>query len=97
LKGRIPSGCISWAAEFGRRGIRANVISPGPIETPIIDRQFPTKEAADALREQFKAHIPLGRIGLPEEVAAAALFLASNESSYTTGIDLPVDGGLVSV
>ena len=74
-----------------------NVISPGPIETPILDRQFPTKEAADALREQFKAHIPLARIGLPEEVASAASFLASNESSYITGVDLPVDGGLVSV
>jgi NAD(P)-dependent dehydrogenase (short-subunit alcohol dehydrogenase family) len=49
------------------------------------------------LREQFKAHIPLGRMGLPEEVASAALFLASSESSFITGIDLPVDGGLVSV
>lgn len=96
-KAALRSYVRTWAAEFGRRGIRANVISPGPIETPIIDRQFPTKEAADALREQFNAHIPLGRMGLPEEVAAAALFLASNESSYTTGIDLPVDGGLVSV
>ena len=44
----------TWTAEFGRRGIRANVISPGPIETPILDRQFPTKEAADALREQLR-------------------------------------------
>ena len=72
-------------------GIRANVISPGPIETAILDGQFSTKEAADAFRQQFKANIPLGRIGLPEEVASAALFLASNESSYISGIDLPVD------
>jgi NAD(P)-dependent dehydrogenase (short-subunit alcohol dehydrogenase family) len=69
-----------------------NVISPGPIETPIFDGQFSTKQAADAFREQFKANVPLQRLGLPEEVASAALFLASNESSYITGIDLPVDG-----
>jgi len=51
----------------------------------------------DALRAQFKSNIPLGRIGLPEEVASAALFLGSKESSYVSGIDLPVDGGLVYV
>ena len=96
-KAALRSYVRTWADEFGRRGIGAKVISPGPIETPILDRQFPTKEAADALREQFKAQIPLRRIGLPEEVASAALFLASKESSYISGIDLPVDGGLVSV
>jgi NAD(P)-dependent dehydrogenase (short-subunit alcohol dehydrogenase family) len=54
-------------------------------------------DTKDALREQFKASVPLGRMGLAEEVASAALFLASNESSYITGIDLLVDGGLGSV
>jgi len=87
----------TWTAEFAKRGIRSNVISPGPVETPIIDQQFPTREAADALREQFKAPIPLGRLGRAEEVASAALFLASDESSFITGIDLPVDGGIVAV
>jgi NAD(P)-dependent dehydrogenase (short-subunit alcohol dehydrogenase family) len=96
-KAALRSYVRAWAAEFGSRGIRANIISPGPIETPILDRQFPTKEGAEALRAEFKAQIPLGRIGLPEEVASAALFLASKESSYITGIDLAVDGGLVSV
>ena len=96
-KAALRSYVRTWTAEFAGRGIRANVISPGPIETPIFDGQFPTKEAADALREQFKANIPLRRMGLPEEIASAALFLASKESSYVTGIDLPVDGGLVSV
>jgi NAD(P)-dependent dehydrogenase (short-subunit alcohol dehydrogenase family) len=96
-KAALRSYVRTWTAEFARRGIRANVISPGPIETPIIQGQFSTKEAADAFREQFKASIPLGRIGLPEEVASAALFLASNESSYISGIDLPVDGGLTAV
>lgn len=96
-KAALRSYVRTWTAEFARRGIRANIISPGPIETPILDGQFSTREAADALRKQFKANIPFGRIGLPEEVASAALFLASKESSYITGIDLPVDGGLVSV
>ncbi|MGH9396769.1 MAG: SDR family NAD(P)-dependent oxidoreductase [Terriglobia bacterium] len=96
-KAALRSYVRTWTAEFARRGIRANVISPGPIETPIIDGQFSTKAAADALREQFKATIPLGRIGLPEEVASAALFLASKEGSYITGVDLPVDGGLTAV
>jgi NAD(P)-dependent dehydrogenase (short-subunit alcohol dehydrogenase family) len=96
-KAAIRSYARTWAAEFARRGIRVNVISPGPIETPIFDGQSSTKQAADALREQFKTNVPLHRLGLPEEVASAALFLASNESSYITGIDLPVDGGLVSV
>jgi NAD(P)-dependent dehydrogenase (short-subunit alcohol dehydrogenase family) len=96
-KAALRSYVRTWTAEFAGRGIRANVISPGPIETPIFDGQFSTKEAANALRDQFKANIPLHRLGLPEEVASAALFLASKESSYITGIDLPVDGGLVSV
>lgn len=76
-KAALRSYVRTWAAEFGGRGIRANVISAGPIETPILV----PNEAADALREQFKAQIPLRRIGLPEEVASAALFLASKESS----------------
>jgi NAD(P)-dependent dehydrogenase (short-subunit alcohol dehydrogenase family) len=96
-KAALRSYVRTWTAELAGRGIRANVISPGPIETPIFDGQFSTKEAANALRDQFKANIPLHRLGLPEEVASAALFLASKESSYITGIDLPVDGGLVSV
>lgn len=96
-KAALRSYVRTWAVEFARRGIRANVISPGPIETPIFDTLFSTKEAADALREQFKASVPLGRMGLAEEVASAALFLASEESSYVTGIDLPVDGGFGSI
>jgi len=92
-KAALRSYVRTWTAEFARRGIRANVISPGPIVTPMFDAQFST----NALKEQFKANIPLHRLGLPEEIASAALFLASKESSYISGIDLPVDGGLVSV
>jgi NAD(P)-dependent dehydrogenase (short-subunit alcohol dehydrogenase family) len=96
-KAAVRSYVRTWAVEFAPRGIRANVISPGPIETPIFYGQFATNEAAQALKDQFKSNIPLARMGRPDEIASAALFLASNESSYITGIDLPVDGGLVSV
>jgi NAD(P)-dependent dehydrogenase (short-subunit alcohol dehydrogenase family) len=92
-KAALRSYVRTWTAEFGGRGIGANVISPGSIETPMFDAQY----SADALKEQFKANVPLHRLGLPEEVPSAALFLASKESSYISGIDLPVDGGLVSV
>lgn len=58
---------------------------------------FDAQYSDDELKEQFKANVPLHRLGLPEEIAPAALFLTSKESSYISGIDLPVDGGLVSV
>ena len=95
-KAALRSFVRTWITEFSARGIRANVISPGPIETPMFERQLPNKEANDALKQQLTSIIPLGRVGRPEEVAAAALFLASDESSYITGIDLPVDGGAVA-
>ncbi len=74
-----------------------NNLSPGLIETPIINGQFATKEAADGFREMFKQVTPLGRIGQPEEMAAAILFLASDDSSYSTGIDLVADGGITQL
>jgi NAD(P)-dependent dehydrogenase (short-subunit alcohol dehydrogenase family) len=85
----------TWTAEFASKGIRANMISPGPVETPILQGQF--GDNTDAMREQFKTRIPMKRLGRPEEVAAAAVFLVSDESSFITGIDLPVDGGAVVV
>lgn len=96
-KAAIRNFVRTWAAELGPKGIRANVISPGPIETPIIDAQFASREKADALREQFKRMIPLGRMCAAHEIADAALFLASSLSSSINGVDLPVDGGFVSV
>jgi NAD(P)-dependent dehydrogenase (short-subunit alcohol dehydrogenase family) len=81
--------------EFAGKGIRTNVISPGPIETPILEGQF--GENTDAMKERFKTMVPMGASGKPEEIASAAVFLASDESSYITGIDLPADGGIVAV
>ena len=94
-KAALRSFVRTWTADLAGKGIRANVISPGPVETPILEGQF--GENTDAVRERFKAMIPMGRIGRPEEVASAAVFLASDESSYISGIDLPVDGGLVAI
>ena len=94
-KAALRSFARTWTAEFAGKGIRVNVISPGPTETPILEGQF--GENTDAVKERFRAMVPMGRIGKPEEIASAALFLASDESSYISGIDLPVDGGLVAV
>ena len=82
--------------ELKNRGIRSNVLSPGATETPILEDLFGSKEAAEAGKAQLAA-TPLGRIGRPEEIAAAALFLASSEASFVAGIDLAVDGGLSAV
>jgi NAD(P)-dependent dehydrogenase (short-subunit alcohol dehydrogenase family) len=93
-KASVRSFVRTWTAELKDRGIRVNAISPGPIDTPIIDAQADTKEGADAIRTNFAAAIPLGRLGNADELAAAALFLASDESSFIAGIDLVVDGGM---
>jgi NAD(P)-dependent dehydrogenase (short-subunit alcohol dehydrogenase family) len=96
-KAALRSLAMTWTVELKDRGIRVNTLSPGATDTPIIDGQFSTKAQADAARESFSSKTPLGRLGRPEELAAAALFLASDSSSYTTGIDLPVDGGFAQV
>jgi NAD(P)-dependent dehydrogenase (short-subunit alcohol dehydrogenase family) len=87
----------SLAAELKDRAIRVNTLSPGAIDTPIIDGQFKTREEADAGRDMFKQMTPLGRIGRPEEMAKAILFLGSDDSSYTTGADLVADGGITQL
>jgi NAD(P)-dependent dehydrogenase (short-subunit alcohol dehydrogenase family) len=93
----LRSYARTWTQEFKDRGIRVNTLSPGPIDTPIMDSQADSKEAADAIRASFASVVPLARLGQPEEVAAAAYFLASEESSFVTGIELSVDGGMGQV
>ena len=84
----------NFAAELTGRGIRVNVVSPGPVETPIMNRTAGlTAGMLPALRKQMVQNIPMQRIGAPSEVARAVLFLASEEASFITGIDMLVSGG----
>jgi NAD(P)-dependent dehydrogenase (short-subunit alcohol dehydrogenase family) len=96
-KAAVRSFTRTWTLELKDRGIRVNTLSPGPVDTPIIDSQFDSKEESDKLRDTFAQAIPLGRMGRPEELAAAALFLASDDSSFVAGIDLAVDGGMAQI
>jgi NAD(P)-dependent dehydrogenase (short-subunit alcohol dehydrogenase family) len=86
-KAAIRNFVRAWTIELKDRRIRSNVLSPGPTETPLIDHQPPEAIA------RMVSSIPMGRIGSPEEIAKAALFLASDDSSFVTGIELFVDGG----
>jgi len=90
-KAALRSFARTWLNELKDRRIRVNVISPGPIDTPILEPLGP------AAKEQFTALIPRGEIGRPEEIATTALFLASSDSSFINGVDLFVDGGLVAI
>jgi NAD(P)-dependent dehydrogenase (short-subunit alcohol dehydrogenase family) len=86
------------AAELVAQGIRVNMVSPGPIETPLLHRNPGMDEAAvDALRGQMVASVPMKRMGEADEVARTVLFLASDEASFITGVDLFVDGGCVEL
>ena len=86
-----------WTVELKDRKIRVNSMSPGPIETPALENAGLTAEQVKQAAAQFASEVPLGRRGKPEEVAAAVVFLASDESSYITGVDLAVDGGMAQV
>jgi NAD(P)-dependent dehydrogenase (short-subunit alcohol dehydrogenase family) len=90
-KAALRSFARTWAAELAERGIRVNILSPGPIDTAMIAAIPPE------VREQIPARIPLKRLGQPADIAKVALFLASDDSSFITGIDLPVDGGAAQV
>lgn len=79
------------------KGIRVNGISPGPIDTPIMDKVGIPPEALEEVKKGFAAENPMKRIGTSDEVAKAALFLASDDSSYIAGVDLAVDGGLTQL
>jgi len=92
-KAAVRSFARSWTSDLKDRKIRVNAISPGPIETPIFGKMGLTKEQSAEFASSIISSVPLGRVGQSEEVAAAATFLASDESSYITGIDLSVDGG----
>ena len=93
-KAAVRYSVKGWAAELIGKGIRVNNFSPGVAETPILDSQHKTQEESDAMRDMYIKMTPMGRLGRPEEMASAIFYLASDESSFTTGIDLVADGGL---
>jgi NAD(P)-dependent dehydrogenase (short-subunit alcohol dehydrogenase family) len=96
-KAAVRSFARTWTTDLKDRKIRVNAISPGPIETPAIDKLAPTEEQGKQFRSGMVSGVPLGRMGTPDEIAKAAVFLASDDSSFVAGIDLFVDGGLAQV
>lgn len=96
-KAAVRSFARGWTLELNKRNIRVNVVSPGPIETPIADHFNRTPEETEEMKQRLISMVPLGRMGDADEVAKAVSFLASDESSFITGIELCVDGGLAQI
>jgi NAD(P)-dependent dehydrogenase (short-subunit alcohol dehydrogenase family) len=93
-KAAIEAFARSWALELKGRRIRVNVLSPGPVDTPILAKLGVAPETQHEFEAQTAQAIPLGRLGRPDELASAALFLASDDSSFVTGVNIRVDGGI---
>ena len=93
-KAAIGAFARNWAIELKARGIRVNVLSPGPTDTAILEKLGIPPDQLGAFEDAMAAAIPLGRLGQPDELARAALFLASDAGSFVTGINLRVDGGM---
>lgn len=96
-KAAVRSFARTWTNELKDRHIRVNTLSPGPIETPIFGKAGLSEAEMTNFAADIVARVPLGRIGTPDEIAKAAVFLASEDSSFVAGIDLHVDGGLAQV
>jgi NAD(P)-dependent dehydrogenase (short-subunit alcohol dehydrogenase family) len=92
-KGAVLSMSRELAVQFARQGVRVNALCPGPVETPLLLRIFGNDPAA---YERRRIHLPMGRLAKPREIVNAALFLASDESSYVSGATFLVDGGLTA-
>ena len=96
-KAAIRSLARTWTSDLKDRKIRVNALSPGTLVTQFVEKASESKEQGEGILAYMESQTPLGRNGTPEEVAAAALFLASDESSFVTGIELTVDGGYAQV
>ncbi|MCP3990455.1 MAG: SDR family oxidoreductase [Actinomycetia bacterium] len=95
-KGAVIAMTRTTALDCATSGVRVNAILPGATETPLLDRSFARLAKADEARARALARHPMGRFGRPEEIAQAALYLASDESSFTTGTEIRVDGGWIA-
>jgi len=93
-KAALRSLARTAAAELVGRGIRVNAVAPGPIATPIFGKTGLPKEQMEEIEKQLTARVPMKRVGKPEEVAATVAFLASQDASYITGVEINVDGGV---
>jgi NAD(P)-dependent dehydrogenase (short-subunit alcohol dehydrogenase family) len=93
-KAALRSLARTTAAELVGRGIRVNAVAPGPIVTPILEKTGLAKESVDEFAKAFLAKVPMKRFGQPEEVAGTVAFLASQDASYITGVEINVDGGV---
>ena len=96
-KAALRSFGRTFAGELAPRKIRVNTISPGPIDTPIAGKSGASPAEVKAMMDGIVAQVPLGRIGQSEEIAAAALYFASDDSKFTTGTELFVDGGMTQI
>jgi NAD(P)-dependent dehydrogenase (short-subunit alcohol dehydrogenase family) len=96
-KAAVRSFARTWTTDLKARKIRVNAISPGPIETPIFGKMGMNHDQVQQFKTGVSSLVPLGRMGESDELAKAVLFLASDDSSYVTGIELFVDGGLAQV
>jgi NAD(P)-dependent dehydrogenase (short-subunit alcohol dehydrogenase family) len=96
-KAAVRSFARTWTVDLRDRNIRVNAISPGPIDTPIFSSITQNEEQSELFKKNIVNAVPMKRMGSPDEVAKAVSFLASDESSYVTGIELFVDGGLAQI
>jgi NAD(P)-dependent dehydrogenase (short-subunit alcohol dehydrogenase family) len=96
-KAAVRSFARTWTTDLKARHIRVNTISPGPIDTEGLRELFGSAQAGQDRLKSISATVPMGRLGLPDEIAKAVVFLASDDSSYVTGIELFVDGGFAQV
>jgi len=96
-KAAVRSFARTWTTDLKDRHIRVNAVSPGPIDTPGLNDLVASTGAGEQRLKAISNNVPLGRLGTPDEIAKAVVFLASDDSSYITGTELFVDGGFAQV
>jgi NAD(P)-dependent dehydrogenase (short-subunit alcohol dehydrogenase family) len=96
-KAAVRSFARTWTTDLKDRRIRVNAVSPGSIDTPGLSDLWASAEAGEQRKKMISNNVPLGRLGTPDEIAKAVVFLASDDSSYITGTELFVDGGFAQV
>ena len=96
-KAVIRSFARTWTTDLKDRHVRVNAVSPGSIDTPGLSDLLASSEAGEQRKKAILTSVPLGRLGTPDEIAKAVVFLASDDASYVTGTELFVDGGFAQV